>query len=146
MHRFSRKLVLAVVVIGALVAGGAAYTNAIDGNGTTSNTAGFADVQVQGASLTDAVYGFTTDGSGVNSVTLTFNNALAGDKLQLGLGGTGVTIAPCTSTAAVDTDANGVIQSAAETSGAAPTTVECDFSSPVTTSTATDLKVLVSNT
>ena len=46
----------------------------------------------------------------------------------------------------IATDANGVIQSAAETSGAAPTTVECDFSSPVTTSTATDLKVLVSNT
>lgn len=144
MHRLTRRTALAFVVIGALVAGGAAYTNSIGGGGTTNNTAGYADVQVQGATLSDAVYGFSSDGSKVNSVTLTVADDLTGKKVQVGLGPTGVDVAPCTSTTAGDTDSSGVVLAAA-VSGTT-TTVECDFATPIDNGTATDLKVLVSNT
>lgn len=144
MHRLTRRSVLALVVVGALIAGGAAYTSSIDGTGTTTNSAGYADVTVHGATLTDAVYGFSSDGSQVNKVTLSFSNDLTGKQVQVGLGPTGVDVAACTSTAGVDTDASGVVQAAAVTGG--NTTVECDFGTAVDTGTATDLKVLVSNT
>lgn len=72
MHRISRKMVLALVVVGALVAGGAAYTNSITGNGTTTNTAGYDGISVSGAVLNDASYQFNNDGSQITGVTLTF--------------------------------------------------------------------------
>lgn len=139
MHRISRRMVAIVVVVGALAAGGAAYTNSVTGGGTTNNTAGYADVSVQGATLADAVYGFNTTGTQVNSVSFTFTGDLTNDTLQFGLGtAANPTLADCTGTNVT----SGVIQAGAYTSPS--TTVTCTGLT-VATASATDLGVLVSN-
>ena len=146
MHRISRRLVLVLVVVGALAAGGAAYTNSI--SATANNTAGYADQSVQGASLTDAVYGLSGDGSEINSVTFTFANDLTNDKLQFlldtGTAGTptGDALANCSSTADSSL-VNGVIDASLVSGG--NTTVTCDGLT-VPTGTPTHLVVVVTNT
>jgi hypothetical protein len=142
MHRIRRKSLLALVVIGALVAGGAAYTNSITGSGTTAgnNAAGYADVSVTGATLADAVYTFNGSGDTITGVTFTFTGDESGKQLQFGLGtSANPAIADCVSTGMT----NGVIP-AADYDGSANTVVDCTGLS-VTTGTATDLGVLVSN-
>lgn len=141
MHRISRRLIGVLVVIGALAAGGAAYTNSITGAGTdaTANAAGYADVTVNGASLTDAKYGFSNDGSQINSVTFTFANDLTGKQLQFAVGASDTAVANCVSTGMTA----GVIP-AADVSGSV-TTVTCTGLT-VNTTDATDLGILVSNT
>lgn len=148
MHRFKRRSVLALVVIGALVAGGAAYTNSI--TAPTNNTAGYVGAQVSGATLTDATYGLSADGSQINSVTFKFSGDLSNDKLEFLLdnsappgGGAGNALAACTGDPNVTA---GVIQSAAYTSGTpGSTTVTCTGLT-VPTGTATYLDVAVTNT
>jgi hypothetical protein len=146
MHRITRRSVLVLVVLGALVAGGAAYTNTLTGAGTTNNTAGYKDVTVQGASLTDAKYTLTADGSQITAVTFTFANVLTNDKLQYVVdtgpavgGGLGTALEDCVGTNVTA----GVIQAAAVTSGV--TTVTCTLGTPAATETATDLNVVVTN-
>lgn len=142
MHRIRRKAVLALVVVGALAAGGAAYTNSITGSGTTAgnNVAGYADVQVTGATLADAAYSFNGSGDTITGVTFTFTGNVSGEQLQFGLGtAANPTIADCVSTGMT----NGVIP-VADYDGTTNTVVDCTGLS-VTTSTATDLGVLVSN-
>lgn len=131
MYRMKRRTLLIVLVVGALAAGGAAFTNSITGNGTTNNTAGYADISVQGASLTDAVYSFSADGSTVTGVNLTFSGDLSGDNVKALMGTTSTgTLAPC--------DATPVYSSP-------NSTVTCTFASAVPTGTATHLDVLVAN-
>jgi hypothetical protein len=148
MHRKTRRFALAVVVIGALVAGGAAYTNSITGAGTTNNTAGYADVTVSGATLVDASYGLSADGSEINTVTFTFSGNLSNDNLEFLLdtapapgGGNGNALAACTGTNVT----SGVIQSGAYNSGTGKTVVTCTGLT-VATGGATDLDVAVTNT
>ena len=147
MHRKTRRITLALVIIGALAAGGAAYTNTITGAGTTNNTAGYKDVQVSGAVLTDATYGLSADGSQIDSVTFKFAQDLTNDKLQYVVdtapapgGGSGTALENCAGDANVTA---GVIGSGAVSGG--NTTVTCTLATPATTSTATDLDVVVTN-
>jgi hypothetical protein len=149
MHRITRRSVLILVVIGALVAGGAAYTNSITGAGTSNNTAGYKDVTVTGAVLTDATYGLSADGSQIDTVKFVFAGDLTNDNLEYLIdtsaapqNGTGHALAACISP---DVTA-GVIQASA-VSGTGPfvTTVTCTPAAPLTTSTATDLDIAVTN-
>jgi hypothetical protein len=139
---------LVLVVIGALVAGGAAYTSTISGAGTTNNTAGYKDVTVQGASLTDAKYTLTADGSEITAVQFTFANDLTNDRLQYIVdtapavgGGAGTALEDCAGDANVA--AGGIIGAAAVTSG--NTTVTCTLTTAVSTENSTDLDVVVTN-
>ncbi|MGA9859994.1 MAG: hypothetical protein WBQ18_19165 [Solirubrobacteraceae bacterium] len=148
MHRLTRRSVLVLIVIGALVAGGAAYTNTISGAGTTNNTAGYHDITVHGASLTDAKYGLSTDGSLIDTVTFTFANDLTNDRLQYIVdtapaagGGSGTPLEDCNGDSNVTT--GGIIGSGAVSSGV--TSVVCTLATPVSTETATDLDVVVTN-
>lgn len=140
MHRISRRMLVVLVVVGALAAGGAAYTNSITGAGTGAgaNAAGYADVTVNGAVLADAVYGFSSTGSQINSVTFSFTGDETGKQLQFALGASGASISNCVSTGMT----NGVIPSSDLSSGV--TTVQCTGLT-VPTGTATDLGVVVSN-
>lgn len=141
MHRISRRFLVVLVVVGALAAGGAAYTNSITGAGTTSNTAGYADVSVSGATLADASYTFSSDGTQITAVTFTFTGDIEGERLQFGLGtAANPTLANCANTGI----SGGVIPSG-DYDGTTNTVVTCNGLS-VTTGTATDLGVLVSNT
>lgn len=115
MKRNKKRIVAAIAVIGALAAGGAAYTNSIDTSGVTNADVGYGSVTVNGANTLSAMsYGFSTDGSQVDTVSLTFGTALTGQDVQLSFasGGarqdcgdlTGATVT-CTLPTAVDTSA-----------------------------------------
>jgi hypothetical protein len=132
MHRIRGRVVLALVIVGALAAGGAAYTNSITGTGTTNNTAGYAGVTVNGAVLADAVYGFDGTGANITGVTLTFTGALTGDDVKAGFNGQAA-LTDCGTVAAGNVSGGN-------------TTMTCSFSPNVATSGATQLNVLVSNT
>jgi hypothetical protein len=141
MHRISRRMLVVLVVVGALAAGGAAYTNSLTGSGVAAgaNAAGYADVTVNGAVLADAVYQFSGTGDTITGVTFTFTGDESGKELQYGLGtSANPTITDCVSSGMT----GGVIPVADVTSGV--TTVVCTGLT-VTTGTATDLGVLVSN-
>jgi hypothetical protein len=147
MHRITRRSMLVLVVIGALVAGGAAYTNTLTGAGTTNNTAGYKDVTVAGASLTDAKYGLSADGSLIDTVSFTFANDLTNDKLQYVVDNTGPAPGDGTGSAmencAGPNVTAGVIGAAAVTSGV--TTVTCTLGTPASTEGTSDLNVVVTN-
>jgi hypothetical protein len=131
MHRIRRKSVLALIVVGALAAGGAAYTNSITGTGTTNNTAGYAGITVHGAVLSDAVYAFDGTGANITGVTLTFAGDLTGNEVKAGFNGQSA-LTDCGAVAAGNVSGGN-------------TTMTCTFSPVVATSGATQLNVLVSN-
>ncbi len=86
MKRSKKRVIAAVAVICALAAGGAAFTNTVTGTGTTNNTAGYAAVNVQGATLADASYSFDTTGANITGVTLTFTGDLTGNDIEASFG------------------------------------------------------------
>ena len=59
MHRIRRKAVLALVVVGALAAGGAAYTNSLTVD--TAPVVGYTNTTVAGGELVDQSYMFDTN-------------------------------------------------------------------------------------
>jgi hypothetical protein len=126
-------------VVGALAAGGAAYTNSISGTGTTNNTAGYASITVQGATLTDANYTLDSTGANITAVNFTFSGDVSGNTLQLGFNNGAV--ADCSDADATNAITNGVIP-AADVSGG-NTSVTCDVSQ--STSGANELDVVVTN-
>jgi hypothetical protein len=81
MHRISRRMVAVLVVIGAIAAGGAAFTAA---NTLPPSTAGYGSSTVSGATATDIVYGLSTDGTQINSATITFTGDLSNDTVKAG--------------------------------------------------------------
>jgi hypothetical protein len=84
MHRISRRMVVILVAVGALAAGGAAYTNSIDTTAVPTTTAGYGQVSVAGATLNDVNYQFNADGSIINGVTLSFTGDLSGLDVKTG--------------------------------------------------------------
>src|ERR1700761_3488878 len=58
MHRISRRMVVVVALVGALAAGGAAYTASVAAPGSSSSdgTAGYGQVSVNGATLSSVAY------------------------------------------------------------------------------------------
>jgi hypothetical protein len=82
MRRNKKRIVAAVAVIGALAAGGAAFTDAIDTTGVPANVASYKQIDVTNAKLADAQYVFNATGDTINSVTLTFVGDVSGNAVQ----------------------------------------------------------------
>jgi hypothetical protein len=74
-------MVAVLVVIGAIAAGGAAFTFA---NTVPPSTAGYGTSTISGATATDIVYGLSTDGTQINSATITFTGDLSNDTVKAG--------------------------------------------------------------
>ena len=144
MHRISRRMVAVVVVIGALAAGGAAYTNTITDASAPANTAGYAAVTVNGATLNDAKYTFSGDGTTITAVTFTFlgNESLKELKFGFsgsdGVAGSAPTLADCSD----GTNSGGIIPAGDFTTN---TTITCNVSPAENTVDAVTLGVLVAN-
>jgi hypothetical protein len=81
MHRISRRMVAVVVVIGAIAAGGAAFTAS---NTVPDTTAGYGTSHITGATATDIAYTLSADGTAINSVLITFTGDLSNDTVQAG--------------------------------------------------------------
>jgi hypothetical protein len=73
MHRISRRMVAVVVLIGAIAAGGAAFTA---GNTLPAQVAGYGTETVTGATVDTIHDTVTGDGAAITSVTLTMHAAL----------------------------------------------------------------------
>jgi hypothetical protein len=95
MHRITRRSVAVLVVIGALVAGGAAYTNSLSVD--TAPVVGYVSSTVAGGELADQSYTFDTSDN-ITGVTLTFVGDVHTDIVRLGENSTGMS-ACSTSTA-----------------------------------------------
>jgi len=136
MKRNRKRIAAAVAVIGALAAGGAAFTNSIDTTAISNNTtAGYAGIDVSGATLTDANYTLNPTGTGITEVNLTFSDDLAGDNLSLAFNGG--SLAPCTH----GSETTGVVPGTDVNAGV--TTITCDVTEG--TVAATQLNVAVTN-
>ena len=81
MHRISRRMVVVVVLIGAIAAGGAAFTAA---NTVPDTTAGYGTSHITGATATDIKYTLSADGTQINSALITFTGDLSNDTVQAG--------------------------------------------------------------
>lgn len=81
MHRISRRMVAVLIVVGAIAAGGAAFTFA---NTVPPSTAGYGTSTISGATATDIVYGLSADGTQINSATITFTGDLTHDTVKAG--------------------------------------------------------------
>jgi hypothetical protein len=87
MKRNRKRIVAAVAVIGALAAGGAAftYTNTLP----TNNVAGYNHMSVSGADISAINNTLSTDGSQITQVDMTFSSAVpAGSTVEIGWGAT----------------------------------------------------------
>ncbi|HSS57826.1 MAG TPA: hypothetical protein VLK59_07440, partial [Solirubrobacteraceae bacterium] len=66
----TKKIVLAVAVIGAIAAGGVAFTAA---NTVPDSVAGYKTTTVSGATVTKVAYTLNSTGDTINDVILTFS-------------------------------------------------------------------------
>lgn len=79
------RIVAVVAVIGALAAGGAAFTASNPLN--SENVAGYGTAAVTGATVTDIHNTLSTDGQNITQVKLTFQDVVpATDTVQVGYG------------------------------------------------------------
>jgi hypothetical protein len=77
----TKKIVLAVAVIGAIAAGGAAFTAA---NTVPPTIAGYDNQVVSGATASDVHYELSGDGTTVSNVVITFSTDITGKHVQIG--------------------------------------------------------------
>jgi len=87
----TKKIVLAVAVIGAIAAGGVAFTAANTLPATT--TAGYKTMSVSGATVSAINYTLSADGTEINAVKLTFSAPadLTGKQVKIGFNGNATT-------------------------------------------------------
>jgi hypothetical protein len=98
MKRKTKKIVLALVVIGVVAAGGAAFTA---GNTIPSHAVGYGQTVVTGAEATDIHHFLAADGMHVTSTTMTLTGNLAdAPVVTAGFGADGVALQSCTATPA----------------------------------------------
>ena len=83
MHRISRRMVAVVVVVGAIAAGGAAFTAS---NTIQASTAGYGTSNITGATATDVHYTLNADGTKITTALITFTGDLSADTVQAGFG------------------------------------------------------------
>ena len=83
MHRISRRMVAVLVVIGAIAAGGAAFTAS---NTIQDSTAGYGTSNITGATATDVHYTLNSDGTKITTALITFTGDLSSDTVQAGFG------------------------------------------------------------
>jgi hypothetical protein len=112
MHRISRRMVAVVVVIGAIAAGGAAFTAS---NSVSDSVAGYGTSNITGATATDVHYTLSADGTDINTVLITFTGDLSSDTVQAGFGTDALTTcsAPVFATGSSTSTCSGYAQSTA---------------------------------
>ena len=88
MHRISRRMVAVVVVIGAIAAGGAAFTAS---NTVSASVAGYGTSNITGATATDVHYTLNGDGTQITTALITFTGDLHSDTVQAGFGSDALT-------------------------------------------------------
>lgn len=87
MQRRTRRIVGAIALIAALAAGGAAFT--ASNSLPSTDTAGYGNISVTGASLSDISNTLSTDGQNITEVTLTFASAIPSNAtVEAGFGST----------------------------------------------------------
>lgn len=99
-HRITKRLIAAAVVVGALAAGGAAFTNS---NTLTDSVAGYGTSHITGATATDVVYTLSGDGTQINTVTITWNSDVSADTVEAGFNTNPLTSCTTTTTPAPST-------------------------------------------
>ena len=124
MHRISRRMVAVVVLIGAIAAGGAAFT----ASNTIPNTvAGYGTSNITGATADSLNYTYSADGTSITAEDIVLHGDFTADVVKAGFGTNSLT--GCTVANAVD--------------GSGNTPVSCAISQ--TTSSAQTFNVLVSS-
>jgi hypothetical protein len=93
MKRKTKKIVLALVVIGVVAAGGAAFTAA---NTLPTHAVGYGQTVVTGAEATDIHHFLAADGMHITSTTMTLTGNLADAPIvTAGFGADGVALQSC---------------------------------------------------
>jgi hypothetical protein len=123
MKRKPLSIVAGLVVVGALAAGGAAFTAS---NTIPDTTMGFGTSHITGAVATSLTYTRTPDGSAITAATLVFTGDISTNTVQAGFNAN-----------ALDTCAGG-------TFAAGATTVVCTLTTAEPTAGATTFNVAVS--
>jgi hypothetical protein len=123
MRNKPRSILAGLVVIGALAAGGAAFTAS---NTIPDTVMGFGTSTITGATATSLTYTRTADGSAITAATLVFTGDISANTVQAGF-----------NTNALDTCAAGTV-------AAGDTTVVCTLTTPEPTAGATTFNVAVS--
>ncbi|HTU88135.1 MAG TPA: hypothetical protein VMF57_21320 [Solirubrobacteraceae bacterium] len=89
MKRNKKRIIAAVAVIGALAAGGAAYTANVDGTPTTA-AIGFAQTSITGATADGVSYNLSADGQYIQQANIYFSPtnaaAISGETIDAGFG------------------------------------------------------------
>jgi hypothetical protein len=135
MHRISRRMVAVVVLIGAIAAGGAAFTAT---NTLPPQVAGYGTETVSGA-VVDTIHDtVTTDGAAITSVTLTMHAALPANAVVKAGFSDETGLDSCTSsdqitwTCAVANGTGGTVVGVAEPTGSELVSNAANFSVAVT--------------
>jgi hypothetical protein len=81
MHRISRRMVAVVVLIGAIAAGGAAFTAS---NTIPDTVAGYGTSHITGADAHTLNYQISSDGTTITEADLSFIGDLTGDVVTAG--------------------------------------------------------------
>src|ERR1700760_2788280 len=88
MHRISRRMVAVVVLIGAIAAGGAAFTAS---NSIPDTVAGFGTSHISGANAQSLNYIYSSDGTTITEEDLVFTGDIHTDVVKAGFNGNGLT-------------------------------------------------------
>jgi hypothetical protein len=123
MKRKPLSILAGLAVVGAIAAGGAAFTA---GNTIPDTTMGFGTSHITGATATSLTYTRSGDGSTIISATLVFTGDLSANTVEAGFNANDL-----------DTCATGVFATGS-------TTVVCTMSTPEPTAGATTFNVAVS--
>lgn len=86
MQRRTRKIIIGVALIAALVAGGAAFTASLGANFPTGTIAGFGQDHIVGADAAGVNYNITSDGQYVTEADVYFTTDVSGDTVKAGFG------------------------------------------------------------
>lgn len=117
-----KRLIAAIAVIGALAAGGAAYTAS---NTIPDSVAGFGSDTISGATASNIHYVLSADGTTITEVDLTLTGDYHSNTVQVGFNGGALTTCP-----------------AGTYDGSTSTTVDCTgFTQSTAGATALDVSV-----
>jgi hypothetical protein len=130
---------MAVLLVGALAAGGAAYTASNDFSGVTAGSvAGYGTMAISGATVNSVTYTYDASGNGVTTIdgaVVDVVGDMHSDTFKVGYnGGTGAGAMSLCGT---------VTPSAYNTGTPGDTTVTCSFGTPVATSALTEFDMAV---
>jgi hypothetical protein len=129
MHRISRRMVAVVVLIGAIAAGGAAFT--ASNTLPTTDVAGYGSVTVTGATV-NSIHNNVDSSGDVTSVDLVFSASQSGNTVKAGFGDESA-LDTCTDTnSGTDTDWNCPVANGTGASGVEPISGASSYAVSVT--------------